>query len=118
TFDGVLAPAAVTRRVTILPISFAQMITALQPARLSCELSPSILCAREIRRTATNAKAETPCFVHPSTRAGFEKAYISEINAAPFFICPISSGEGGLTFKTTSAVPQVALWPATTAPES
>ena len=103
TLAGGTLPAAVTCPVKKRPKTCAASITARYPAMFAIELSTSIDWAREMRGTASSARTVIGRAASRSTRPGLCAGAISPIRVAPSRSLPVSSGEGALTFRTTSA---------------
>ena len=70
---------------------------------LAIELSTSSDWAREMRGTASIARAVTPCPDSFSTRSGFSAGEIRLISVWPSCSRAISSSVGALIFRMTSA---------------
>ncbi|KZM34444.1 hypothetical protein OJAG_27410 [Oerskovia enterophila] len=103
TDAGAVLPAAVTWPANMPPYSSADSTTARYPATFDIALSTSSDCAREMRGTASSARAVTPRSASCWTSASFEPGASIAIRVAPSDSDATCSADGLLTAVTTSA---------------
>ena len=105
TLAGRAVPAAVMSRGKNRPNALAATSTALYPATLACELSASIVWARDrVRGSPSRLTAVTPC----AARSRASPGSIS-VDSIPTTVCPariraMALGSGRVTVRMTSAL--------------
>ena len=102
TVAGGVVPAAVTWPANMPPNSSAASTTARYPATFDMAESTSSACAREMRGTASSARAVTCRSASAATSSGRAAGPSCAMSVAPGRRSSSSSPDGGLTAVTTS----------------